>query len=91
MSYAGYMIEVKGEEPHGGYMEASMLIGDYATAVAGTPYEDWIIWMYSNGIISGVNANGDFNPSGTRPELSAALCCLPCTIRSDGRRSISRR
>lgn len=72
MSYAGYMIEVKGEEPHGGYMEASMLIGDYATAVAGTPYEDWIIWMYSNGIISGVNANGDFNPSGT---ASRAVCC----------------
>ena len=52
--------------------EAVALVGDYGTAVAGSRYENQILWLYSNGIISGVNANGDYNP---KANTTRAECC----------------
>lgn len=52
--------------------EAVALVGDYGTAVAGSRYENQILWLYSNGIISGVNANGDYNP---KTNTTRAECC----------------
>lgn len=43
------------------------LIGDYASTVAGSRYENDILWLYSNGIVSGVNDNGDFRPKSNAP------------------------
>ena len=52
--------------------EAVALVGDYGTAVAGSRYENQILWLYSNGIVSGVNANGDYNP---KANTTRAECC----------------
>ena len=58
------------EEPLEAMQEASLLIGDYESAVAGHDMEPMILWMYSNGVLTGVNEQGDFNPEGqcTRAE-----------------------
>lgn len=48
------------------------LIGDYASDVAGSRYENDILWLYSNGIVSGVNDNGDFRP---KSNATRAECC----------------
>lgn len=50
------------DEPLEMYEEAALLIGDYETAVAGHNMELMILWMYSNGIVTGVNERGDFMP-----------------------------
>ena len=52
--------------------EARYLIGDYGTGVAGSPYREDILWLYSNGIVSGVNAQGDYRPEANS---SRAECC----------------
>ena len=52
--------------------EARYLIGDYASAVAGNPYREDILWLYNNGIVSGVNAQGDYHPDAN---CSRAECC----------------
>ena len=54
------------------YSEARALIGDYAEAVALSDYEPCILWLYTYGIVQGVNAEGDYNPKAT---TSRAECC----------------
>lgn len=54
------------------YSEANALIGDYASAVAGSQYETDILWLYSNGIVSGVDANGSYMP---QANTTRAECC----------------
>ena len=56
--------------------EAAYLIGDYYTAVAGSDYEGAILWMYGDGIISGMNANGDFCPKDTTTRAQACTMLL---------------
>lgn len=51
---------------------ASRLIGDYASSVAGSRYEDSILWLYGNGIVAGVNEQGEFRP---RSSATRAECC----------------
>lgn len=66
------------EEPLEIMQEAALLIGDYETAVAGHDMEPMILWMYSNGILTGVNEQGDFNPEGqcTRAEACTMVSNL---------------
>ena len=59
-----------GEMPY--YTEAAALVGDYARAVALSDYEPYILWLYSYGIVTGVNEEGDFNP---KSNVSRAECC----------------
>ena len=48
-------------------------IGDYVTGgVAESDYLPHILWAYSNGLVGGVNENGDFNPGG---QVSRAEAC----------------
>lgn len=54
------------------YGMAHALIGDYASSVAGNKYEDDILWLYSNGIVSGVDAKGSFMP---KANATRAECC----------------
>lgn len=54
------------------YGEATALVGDYAEAVALSEYEPTILWLYTYGIVKGVNGDGDFNPKAT---ASRAECC----------------
>lgn len=54
------------------YEEARVLIGDYDECVAGSEYEPYILWLYSNGIVSGVNSQGDYRP---KANISRAECC----------------
>ena len=63
------------DEPLEAYQEAALLIGDYDTAVAGHDMEPMILWLYSHGIVTGVNDQGDFVPEGqcTRAESCAML------------------
>lgn len=63
---------VGNNEPLSFYNEANILIGDYAGAVAGSKYENYVLWLYSNGIVTGVNANGDFTP---KANTTRAECC----------------
>lgn len=70
---AGILVKFYGssqEQPLEAMEEASLLIGDYDSAVAGHPMEPMILWMYSSGVLTGINAQGDFNPEGqcTRAE-----------------------
>lgn len=67
---AWYEEQGKGSLPS--YAEAQALIGDYAEAVAFSDYESCIRWLYSYGIVKGVNAEGDFNPKAT---TTRAECC----------------
>lgn len=57
---------------------ASRLIGDYAGAVAGSRYEDAILWLYGGGMVTGVNEQGDFRPdsSATRAECCTMVVSL---------------
>lgn len=52
-------------------MRAATLIGDY-DKLKGTMSELEIVWMYSQGIVSGINAKGDYNPGGN---ATRAECC----------------
>lgn len=70
---AGILVKLYGnsqEEPLEAMQEASLLIGDYESAVAGHDMEPMILWMYSSGVLTGINERGDFNPEGqcTRAE-----------------------
>lgn len=58
--------------------KAPQLIGDYYTEVVSSPYQGEVCWMYSQGIISGVNERGDFKPgaSATRAECCTMLVSL---------------
>ena len=51
--------------------ETVYLIGDYET-FKGTEADLDICWLYSEGIVSGVNARGDYNPNGN---ATRAECC----------------
>lgn len=57
--------------------ETVLLIGDY-DKIQGTTEELDICWMYSEGIVDGINARGDFNPGGkaTRAECSKIVLNL---------------
>lgn len=57
--------------------EAVWLVGDYEK-IKGTEAEWEIVWQYANGIVSGVNDRGDFNPDGyaTRAECSKIVVNL---------------
>lgn len=70
--------EAQGKELPPYYGEATALVGDYYTAVSGSKYEEYILWLYSNGIVSGVNANGDYTPRAntTRAECSTMVVTL---------------
>lgn len=70
---AGILVKLYGnsqEEPLEAMQEASLLIGDYESAVEGHDMEPMILWMYSSGVLTGINERGDFNPEGqcTRAE-----------------------
>ncbi len=60
------------------YEEAALLIGDYENQVAGIDAEMAIMWLYSSGIVSGMNANGDYQPQGTATRAQA--CSILYTI-----------
>ena len=65
---AGILVKFYGsshDEPLEAMQEASLLIGDYDSAVAGHDMEPMILWMYSNGVLTGINEQGDFNPEGS--------------------------
>lgn len=57
--------------------EAVRLIGDY-DKIKGTEPENDILWLYSEGIVSGINAQRDFNPGSyaTRAECSKIVVNL---------------
>lgn len=59
-------------QPLSFYSDAGLLIGDYGTAVAGSRYENNILWLYGSGIISGMNDRGDFQP---KSNTTRAQCC----------------
>lgn len=60
----------------GYYTGAYHLIGDYFTQVVGSPYEPAILWLYSSGIISGMNGNGDFMPKSTTTRAQSCTMLL---------------
>ncbi len=70
--YAYAQVAGGSSEPLGIYSMAYALIGDYASAVAGSRYENDILWLYSNGIVSGVDAEGSFMP---KANATRAECC----------------
>lgn len=50
------------------------LIGDYVSS--GLNQSDdlpYVLWAYSNGLVGGVNQNGDFNPNGTVTRAEASV------------------
>jgi len=62
-----------GKDFDGGYYEeAKVLIGDYDESVAGSDYAPYILWLYTYGIVAGVNAEGDYHP---KSNISRAECC----------------
>ena len=62
-------------DAHPEYEEAALLIGDYESQVADIDAEMAIMWLYSSGIVSGMNANGDYQPQdrATRAQASSIL------------------
>lgn len=44
------------------FEEAAYLIGDYAGQVANSEMKVYILWLYTEGVISGMNSRGDFQP-----------------------------
>ena len=57
--------------------QAALLIGDY-NQIKGLDAEMEILWLYANGVVTGVNDRGDFNPKGTatRAECSKIVVNL---------------
>ena len=54
------------------YLEAQALIGDYAEKVVFSEYAPYITWLYTYGIVKGVDGNGNFNP---KANITRAECC----------------
>ncbi len=73
-----YMVSKEYDQEIGIPPKTPQLIGDYYTEVASSPYQGEVCWMYSQGIISGVNERGDFRPNAgaTRAECCTMIVSL---------------
>ena len=78
-TYMIYMFDLgKIDLPTGFPHETYLLVGDFFEEIQGTEAMMDICWMYSEGVVSGINDRGDYNPRGyaTRAECSKIVVNL---------------